>query len=229
MKYIKSKDELINILSNIPKIKLPVSSTTNNDQNFKYEHVLDNKEINELAQLESDNKELLLVDISLDTLYQFIAMITQLKFSSYITDTNFDEVKENQEDNSSTSSSSSSSSSSTSGFPDTNKIPIEEKLYNNISLKGGNDFGKIIGWLKSRKWIIAEEVIHESPLLAENRMRNDIRILEMEQEPVVEEGTIVCKNRSCKSKRILRAFAQTRSGDEGFTVFFTCTDCGHKF
>ena len=37
-----------------------------------------------------------------------------------------------------------------------------------------------------------------------------------------------CKNKECGSRRCIQSLVQTRSGDEGFTVFVTCLDCGKK-
>jgi len=37
-----------------------------------------------------------------------------------------------------------------------------------------------------------------------------------------------CKNKECGSRECIQTMMQTRSGDEGFTVFVTCLKCGRK-
>lgn len=43
----------------------------------------------------------------------------------------------------------------------------------------------------------------------------------------VQEGEYQCKR--CKSKRCIYYQMQTRSGDEGFTSFFQCTECSNRW
>ena len=90
----------------------------------------------------------------------------------------------------------------------------------------GQGFDRVMTYLSSQPWIIGEETVHESPLMKEIRYQVDLAILEEEVEPIVEEGNIVCPKPKCGSRRILRNFAQTRSADEGTTVFLLCTECG---
>jgi DNA-directed RNA polymerase subunit M/transcription elongation factor TFIIS len=44
----------------------------------------------------------------------------------------------------------------------------------------------------------------------------------------IDEGIHQCRNVKCKSRKCRRIFLQTRSGDEGMTVFIICTECGSK-
>jgi DNA-directed RNA polymerase subunit M/transcription elongation factor TFIIS len=81
-------------------------------------------------------------------------------------------------------------------------------------------------WLKSSPWVIPEEAVHESPLLKFNRYRVALAILEMEQEPTIEESDRICKARGCDSRRFLRSQAQTSGWDEGASMFYTCAECG---
>lgn len=37
-----------------------------------------------------------------------------------------------------------------------------------------------------------------------------------------------CKNKECGSREVIQTMMQTRSGDEGYTVFVTCLKCGRK-
>ncbi len=87
-------------------------------------------------------------------------------------------------------------------------------------------FGNITKFLDSKKWIFPEETVHESPLI--NDIRNTIEriVLILEQDPVVEEGDIVCVRPGCSSRRIFRREQQTRGSDESTTVFLLCTECG---
>lgn len=93
----------------------------------------------------------------------------------------------------------------------------------------GVGFAKTLQYLLSAKWIFPEETVHQSPLLNNVREVIELRLRNEEQEPIVEEGNIVCVNPKCDSRRIKRNFAQTRGGDEAFTGFFLCTECGKQW
>ena len=43
-----------------------------------------------------------------------------------------------------------------------------------------------------------------------------------------EKSDYKCKNKDCGSRESIQTMSQTRSGDEGFTVFITCLKCGRK-
>jgi hypothetical protein len=43
------------------------------------------------------------------------------------------------------------------------------------------------------------------------------------------DGMFPCRNRQCRSARTLVTQLQTRSGDEGMTVFVTCIDCKRRY
>jgi DNA-directed RNA polymerase subunit M/transcription elongation factor TFIIS len=49
------------------------------------------------------------------------------------------------------------------------------------------------------------------------------------QGPKVEEGEFPCRNPKCKSKRCYWYQLQTRSGDEGMTIFVTCIKCKTRY
>ena len=42
----------------------------------------------------------------------------------------------------------------------------------------------------------------------------------------VEEGNVVCINKQCRSKKIVKKQVQMRSGDEGANFIFKCQTCG---
>jgi len=49
------------------------------------------------------------------------------------------------------------------------------------------------------------------------------------QGPKVEEGEFPCRNPRCKSKRCYWYPLQTRSQDEGYTIFVTCIKCKTRY
>nr|QBK90937.1 MAG: transcription factor S-II [Pithovirus LCPAC201] len=93
----------------------------------------------------------------------------------------------------------------------------------------GLGFGKVMKYLNSKKWIFPEETVHESSLLNSTRDIIERIILIEEQEPVVEEGNIVCVRPGCSSRRIFRREQTTRGADESTTVFLLCTECGKNW
>jgi DNA-directed RNA polymerase subunit M/transcription elongation factor TFIIS len=50
---------------------------------------------------------------------------------------------------------------------------------------------------------------------------------ENDEVEIIEEGVEICHE--CKSKRIIIRYMQIRSGDEGETGFFECSECGNKW
>ena len=87
-------------------------------------------------------------------------------------------------------------------------------------------FNDIASFLDSKRWIFPEETVHESPLIDNIRNIIERMVLILEQDPVVEEGNIVCVRPGCSSRRIFRREQQTRGSDEATTVFLLCTECG---
>jgi DNA-directed RNA polymerase subunit M/transcription elongation factor TFIIS len=53
------------------------------------------------------------------------------------------------------------------------------------------------------------------------------RITKITQEVEIVQGLYKCKN--CRSSNTIAMPKQTRSADEGFTLFITCRDCGQNF
>ena len=45
--------------------------------------------------------------------------------------------------------------------------------------------------------------------------------------PTVSEGVVCCKK--CGSKRVFERSMQTRSADEGMTIFYTCSVCSYNW
>ena len=52
-------------------------------------------------------------------------------------------------------------------------------------------------------------------------------ITKPDDEEVIEDSVLQCNK--CKSNKIVSDTRQTRGGDEGATVFATCTDCGNAW
>lgn len=92
-----------------------------------------------------------------------------------------------------------------------------------------SDFREVMEYLNSEKWIFPEETVHESPLINNFRDLIERIVLIEEQEPVVEEGNIVCVRPGCSSRRIFRREQQTHGADESTTVFLLCTECGKNW
>lgn len=71
------------------------------------------------------------------------------------------------------------------------------------------------------------EIIHKSPYFEEQIELERKKQEENELDEIVEEGLETCYK--CKSKRIKVIYKQVRSGDEGETGFFECSECGNKW
>lgn len=71
------------------------------------------------------------------------------------------------------------------------------------------------------------EIIHKSPYFEEQIEDERKKQEENELDEVVEEGLETCYK--CMSKRIRVIYRQVRSGDEGETGFFECSECGNKW
>jgi len=248
-----------NLLTNLPPIDIPINE--NDGINTRSVAPFTNDEIEQLISLENEEGMPLLDSTDVNSLYQIIMTIIELKFSPSIvnkdrreliinendTDNELGESvpiadqtdqadqsnQSNQADRVGTNNQSNITNSGSYGEESLQSASPRSEIHSHsrfdLSINSPNDFNLILNWLRSRPWVLQDEVVHESPLLEDNRIKNNIAILELEQEPRVEEGKIKCRNRSCSSRRIQRRFVQTRSGDEGFTVFFTCVDCGLEF
>jgi DNA-directed RNA polymerase subunit M/transcription elongation factor TFIIS len=234
------KLSVTDILGKLPPVTIFRGFDKDGIPQFASHEALTGDEILHLVALTDEKGKPLLTGEDLDSLYQFVLMVIQMKFTiNIINSSQADKISEEEINFSlDTASLSSSAASSSTGPSDTTSpdsqlsppvLSDTERLYRDISTQHTNNFNDIIRLLKSKRWAIAEEAVHESPLLGENRSRIAIKILEMEQEPTVEEGSVVCKNQRCRSRKIMRQFVQTRSGDEGMTVFYSCVDCGLNF
>jgi len=75
--------------------------------------------------------------------------------------------------------------------------------------------------------IVNENFLWNSSFFKEN-MKNKKK---KEQESKIEivDGEFQCKNKKCKSKKCMFFQAQTRSLDEGFTVYIVCTICQSRY
>jgi DNA-directed RNA polymerase subunit M/transcription elongation factor TFIIS len=71
------------------------------------------------------------------------------------------------------------------------------------------------------------EIIHKSPYF-EKQIEDEKNLQEEEElEEIIEEGLETCYK--CQSRRIRVIYKQVRSGDEGETGFFECSECGNKW
>lgn len=95
-----------------------------------------------------------------------------------------------------------------------NEIPEMTKKINNFLIDNINNFKKL-----------DIEIMHKSPYFEEQI--EDEKKRQEELEEIVEEGLETCYK--CQSKRIRIFYKQVRSGDEGETGFFECSECGNKW
>lgn len=233
------------LLDNLPQITVGVNSS--GDPFFEYP--LTTNEKLQLLALKTEAGEPLLDDREKDAAYQLVSMIIQLKYGKRLMTSDLgkfvvDAEEEDEEEDGGTGTKREGTKREGTGDADddeeTNTLTELELIERDgerdatggvDKLRGdrANNFNLIIGWLQSVPWIIPEETVHESPLMAAVRLRVAIHILELEQEPKVEEGSITCRNRTCKSKKIITQYVQTKGNDESFTAFHTCTNCGKHF
>lgn len=96
-----------------------------------------------------------------------------------------------------------------------NEIPEMTKKINNFLIDNINNFKKL-----------DIEIMHKSPYF-EEQIEDEKKKQEEELEEIVEEGLETCYK--CQSKRIRIFYKQVRSGDEGETGFFECSECGNKW
>jgi DNA-directed RNA polymerase subunit M/transcription elongation factor TFIIS len=218
------ENNIADLLGRIP----PITIGFDHDGSAQMEYPLTTDEMNQLIELQTDNGEQLLNDRDMDAVYQFISMVIQLKYGKRLVNSNQTGLSIDQKE-----------INADGEVMEEPEVLEEEGLLNSTSKKDisrtslnadhSNNFQLIMKWLNSIPWVIPEEAVHESALMAGIRLKVAIQILELEQEPIVEEGSIVCQNRSCKSRKIITQYVQTRGNDEGFTAFHTCTNCGQHF
>lgn len=96
-----------------------------------------------------------------------------------------------------------------------NEIPEMTKKINNFLIDNINNFKKL-----------DIEIMHKSPYF-EEQIEDEKKKQEEELEEIVEEGLETCYK--CQSNRIRIFYKQVRSGDEGETGFFECSECGNKW
>jgi DNA-directed RNA polymerase subunit M/transcription elongation factor TFIIS len=96
-----------------------------------------------------------------------------------------------------------------------NENPKMSKKINNFLINNVDNFKKL-----------DIEIIHKSPYF-EKQIEDEKKLQEEELEEIVEEGLETCYK--CQSKRIRVIYRQVRSGDEGETGFFECSECGNKW
>lgn len=96
---------------------------------------------------------------------------------------------------------------------------INEKKNKNISYKINNFLLKNLNEFRN----LNENIILKSPYFEKQILKlknNNIK-------EIIEEGVEICFK--CKSKKIKIIYKQVRSGDEGETGFFECTECKNKW
>lgn len=97
-----------------------------------------------------------------------------------------------------------------------NEVPEMANKINNFLIDNINNFKKL-----------DIEIMHKSPYFEEQIEDEKKKQEEEELEEIVEEGLETCYK--CQSKRIRIFYKQVRSGDEGETGFFECSECGNKW
>jgi DNA-directed RNA polymerase subunit M/transcription elongation factor TFIIS len=69
--------------------------------------------------------------------------------------------------------------------------------------------------------------LQHGDLRAENEMQDEVEKALLDADMEVIEGVYHCGN--CKSQRVVALGKQTRSADEGMTVFYRCVSCRHRW
>jgi DNA-directed RNA polymerase subunit M/transcription elongation factor TFIIS len=69
----------------------------------------------------------------------------------------------------------------------------------------------------------------ESCVFIEFREREDKERNAQTQPPEISEGEYQCKSKICRSKKCYYFTMQTRSSDEGSTIYVVCSKCGERF
>ncbi len=102
---------------------------------------------------------------------------------------------------------------------------LKEIAYEVIAImkQANSDHKLIIEDLKAGRWNWNSHYFKETRDKITKKKREEV------SEEEVKEGLEVCPNPECKSRRIVIEQRQTRSGDEGATNFYTCSNCGRKW
>lgn len=112
------------------------------------------------------------------------------------------------------------------GFCEENSLECEKILYEYFPLF-------IEAKTKAELKIILDDIKNYNPknnlLNKKEFMEQDARIKKTVNPPSVEEGDFVCRNKKCRSKKILFSQAQLRSADEPMTQLFRCAVCSEKW
>ncbi len=112
-------------------------------------------------------------------------------------------------------------------FDISNKNEFYQLITLAVELRKLNSFDLVLAYLQ-KGWI-AHDLPFLSVFMTENRLRVTLEEANILQKPIVEEGIYTCVRAKCSSKRIRRRQVQTRSADEPFTTFLTCTECGQQW
>ena len=97
-----------------------------------------------------------------------------------------------------------------------------EKIGDIISADGKEELDKILNDIKN------EVIDWNSAPYDEFRKRRDEENEQVIQGLKTEKSDYQCKAKNCGSRECIQTLLQTRSGDEGFSIFVTCLKCGRK-
>ncbi len=112
-------------------------------------------------------------------------------------------------------------------FDITNKNEFYQLATLAAELRMLNPFDVVLAYYQ-KGWV-ARDLPFLSIFMTDNRIRVTLEEADILQKPIVEEGIYTCVGAQCTSKRIKRRQVQTRSADEPFTTFLTCTECGQRW